>query len=187
MGEKMKKNITLLSLFFFGILILGIATIIPQRSVYAGCGIDPATKKAIPCPPGKSDYSKKNQATNVPTKTPVLTPTDTPKPADTGLVLSQASCPNTNPVLTNGRAPTQPTTGSSIFPWAMGGVGIILGGLIGLLIGGRSGKRNLNGDGIVGPDRGWNGQSLPLGNYSLLFKKLINGRKRISGRRQTPV
>jgi len=63
----MKKNFVFLSVFLLGFVILSIVTLTPQRSAYAAC-VDPTTKKTIPCPnnnPGKSDYSKKNQATDV--------------------------------------------------------------------------------------------------------------------------
>ena len=79
----MSKNASLLVIFLFGILLLGIAALIPQRSAHALDCVDPMTKMLGPCPDTSRDKpGKKNRPTPV-TIIPTLTPTSTDTPTST--------------------------------------------------------------------------------------------------------
>ncbi len=111
--------------------------------------------------------------TSTPTDTPVPTATNTPTPQQSSALVAASACPSPAAAVANSSGqtpPPSPAGGFSFWPLLLGGGGLLSGILIGLLVGtnlivpsmnrGKPGEllpavNKVNGDGIVGPDRGW--------------------------------
>jgi hypothetical protein len=164
-----KKQTRLIAPLFLMIAMLAVMASLPQRTAQANC----ITAVCTPVPSRQA--KQKNQVhTKVPptdTATPSPTATDTAEPTATEPAPSATAAP----VMANSALVATPSCGSpapasspsptpapsgglgSLFPWLMGGGGLILGLGVGFFTGGVRGKTNWNGDGIVGPDKNWNG------------------------------
>jgi hypothetical protein len=146
------KSQTILILAFLG-LLLGLA-LLPQHGAQAKTCYD-SSKNPIPCP--LSNYLMTQQAkkaadlaatpvphTVTPTQAPPPTPTDTPIPPASDTLQASAlvaqpvpsACPNPAAGVASGPgiAPSGKPIGSSLFPWILGGGGLLGGILIGLLV-----------------------------------------------------
>ena len=146
------KSQTILMVAIIG-LMLGFA-LLPQHGAQAKTCYD-SSKNPIPC--GQSNYVMTQQAkkaagpsstpvppTETPTQTPPPTPTDTPAPPAS--ITPQASalvaqpvpsaCPKPAAGVASGPgiAPPNNPIGLSLFPWILGGGGLLGGILIGLLV-----------------------------------------------------
>ena len=146
------KSQTILIIAILG-LIFGLA-LLPQHAAQAKTCYD-SSKNPIPCP--LSNYLMTQQAkkaadlaatpvphTATPTQVPPPTPTDTPVPPasdtpQTSALVAQpvpSACPNPAAGVASGPgiAPSGKPIGSSLFPWILGGGGLLGGILIGLLV-----------------------------------------------------
>ncbi len=171
----MKTRGVFWSLSICSLIVLTLVLSIPQQSARAACGI------AVPCPPapgggggdtGEKEKHKKPTATDVPpTDTPTATPTDTPTatptetptatPTATALACVIPPAAAANPPDPN---PQPGAADSPVLPWILGGGGLIIGLGLGFVTGGLGpfghGAIAVNGDGIVGPDKAWDGNGL---------------------------
>ncbi len=155
----MKSRIALISLVFITAGLM-LAITLPQLAVHAGTAQGCYTK---PCPQPQEDEKQKKVPTKTPippsktpppTDTPIPTATDTAKAQGASLIGTKPECSSAVGAGTNEPAPDSPSNANSspLFPWLLGGGGLILGLGLGYFTGGLRGKRSVNGDGIVGPD-----------------------------------